>query len=92
MFSVDYDDQGTIRLAGDATVREADALRETLLLAIAEKRAAWTLDLSALESVDTCGAQLLLSFKRSTPGVRVHSCSAGVRDFLVTTGLVEHLL
>jgi anti-anti-sigma regulatory factor len=92
MFTVDYDEEGTIRLVGDASVRDAEALRDALLLAIGERREAWTLDLSALERLDTCAAQLLLSFKRSTPGVRAHSCSPEVRAFLEGTGLAEHLL
>ncbi len=92
MFSVDYDDQGTIRLVGDATVREAEALRETLRVAVAEKRPAWTLDLAALDSVDTCTAQVLVAFKRTVPSFRAHSCTKGVRDFLAMTGLAEHLL
>lgn len=92
MFTVDYDDQGTIRLVGEASVRDAEVLRDALLLALGERRDGWTLDLSALARLDTCAAQLLLSFKRSTPGVRAHSCTPDVRAYLDATGLAEHLL
>ncbi len=92
MFTAHYDDQGTVRLVGGATAREADALRDTLLLAIGEKRDAWTLDLTGLESLDTCCAQLLLSFKRSVPSFRAHSCTKEVREFLLLTGLAEQIL
>lgn len=92
MLSVENDDQGTLLLVGEASMREAEALREALAVAYAEKRDDWTLDLSRLESLDTCTAQLLLSFKRSVAALRVHSCGKKVRDFLEQTGLAEHLL
>jgi len=54
---------GTLTLGADCTVAEADALKSALASRVAETGAV-TLDVSALQRIDTAGLQLLAAFVR----------------------------
>lgn len=54
---------GALILAAECTVAEADALKSALALRVDESEAV-TLDVSALQRIDTAGLQLLAAFVR----------------------------
>jgi anti-anti-sigma regulatory factor len=92
MISVTTDDNGSIRIEGEATVHEAVSLRQSLLACLDQQREDWTLDLKGLTAVDLAGIQLLIAFKRAAPLVRVHSCPPAIRRILEQTRLSTQLL
>ena len=92
LLHLELDDQGTIKIVGQATVHEAQTLCDALLAACEQGRDSWTLDLRGLSSIDTAGLQLLLSFKRSVASLQVHSCPAPIRAFMEQSGIARHLL
>ena len=92
MIAVECDESGNVTIAGDATVHEAETLRDGLLDAVRASYPAYTLSLAKLTAVDSCGAQLLVSFRRSVPKVRVHSCPQPLRRTLEQIGLARHVL
>lgn len=92
MMRVEFDDTGLIKVIGDATVHEADLLRDGLLGCLAVVTEDRALDLSELTALDTCGVQLLLSLKRTVKSLRVQGCPESQRLFLQRIGLARDLL
>jgi anti-sigma B factor antagonist len=91
-----------IQVDGELTIVRAAAQREQWLGWLAETAAAdpasWpavTLDLSAVEAVDSAGVQLLLALQHSLAGrgqaLRLHAASACVHDALQHFGLAARL-
>lgn len=93
MVSVESDDDGNLRVLGEATLFEAEALSQGLLDVINKSEVTeWILDLTGLSAWDSGGVQALLSFKRSVQSLRVHSCPKEFRAYLEKLGLARHLL
>ena len=91
MFETIENEEGTVKLVGEATVHEATLVWETLCQATKERQDL-ALDLSGLTAVDTAGAQLLLAVRRSGAVARVHSCPESVRRFLESIGVEDKVL
>jgi anti-anti-sigma factor len=86
------DNQGNIRVTGEATIHQAETLREELLATLTTDRESWTLDLGGLTAMDSAGAQLFISFKKSVKAIQVHSCPENIRNYLDRIGLAQYLL
>jgi anti-anti-sigma regulatory factor len=79
--------ESSLALSGEVTVYEVSALKAGLLeLAVGP---AWQCDLSGLEAIDVAGAQLLVSFQRSRPGVAFHGLPERLQAQLAQAGLLE---
>jgi anti-anti-sigma regulatory factor len=92
MIRVEFDETGLIKVIGDATVHKAEALRDGLIDSLPVATESRALDLSNLTALDTCGVQILLSFKRSIKNLRVQGCPEPQRLFLERIGVAQDLL
>lgn len=86
------DPQGEVHVRGEATIHNAALLLKELRTLASSPSPPIALSLAELDALDTAGAQLLIAFKRRCPGLRVHSSTERVRQFIEITGLTDLLV
>lgn len=77
---------GGFALAGELTIYTADPAREALLTRITPDEAL-TLDLAAVDELDTAGVQILLVARRIAGALGICAAAPAVREVLVRLGL-----
>ncbi len=82
------DSAGTIRLEGSIDIHHAAELHRELSSVLRARPQELVVDLAAVTDLDTAGVQVLMAFKRSTPGVSVRSCPTALRDWLERGGFL----
>lgn len=77
------DDARPLRVEGEMTIYQADALKQTLLTALKERREL-DIDLSAVTEIDAAGVQLLIAAKKAAQAahkeLRLTAHSAAVME------------
>ena len=91
MIAIESDGSGQLILKGEATIHHAETMREKLVGLLEEEQEDWIVDMSELAALDTAGLQILLSFKKSTPSVKFHSCPVVYREMIEQLGLAHEL-
>lgn len=92
MTEIHVDDSGALKFEGELNIGKAKEIYEKLRSLSLLDYPELTLDLSALQELDTAGVQLLLALRKSHPKTRVHSCPAQLRSFVEQIGLEQMLL
>jgi anti-anti-sigma regulatory factor len=87
LIEVSFDPARGLTLHGEATIHSVTQLYEQLKRLEFGPTDQLLLDLSGLTALDTAGAQILIAFKRSRPGLAVCSCPGEIRRFVELTGL-----
>lgn len=79
-------------LAGSLNIKKALELKQALLERLEEGPGSLTFDFSAVTSVDTAIAQLLLAFKLRQPAMTIIKCSDEVIEQFSRLGMMRYLL
>ena len=85
------DSAGTIRLEGSLDIHHAAQLHRELSSVLRSRPLELVVDLAGVTDLDTAGVQVLMAFKRSTPGVTIRSCPTALREWLERGGFLRLL-